>query len=172
MRRAGRALLAVLALATGPAALVLSASPASAGFTPKLTVTKVVEGTAPPGAEWVVDVTCTNTPPAQFTFTEPGSQDLILIGPQSCTVVESSTAGATVTYACEVNVNPDNATCDSDNEVTYTETATNFPEATVTVTNTYAPASTPAGPPEPGAASAAPAPPPAEPVTAAARFTG
>jgi hypothetical protein len=169
MRRGGRAVLAVLTLATGPVALVLTASPASAGFTPTLTVTKVVEGTPPPGAEWVVDVTCTNNPPAQFSFTESGeSENLVLIGPTSCTVVESSTAGATVTYACEVNVNPANATCDSDNEVTYTFTATNFPEATVTVTNTYAPP-VPPTPPTPAVAEAAPAP---QPVTAAARFTG
>jgi hypothetical protein len=171
MRRVGRALLVVMVLATGPVALVLTASPASAGFTPTLTVTKVVEGTPPPGAEWVVDVTCTNNPPAQFTFTEGESEELVLIGPTSCTVVESSTAGATVTYACEVNVNPANATCDSDNEVTYTFTATNFPEATVTVTNTYGPPvpPTPPTPPTPAVAEAAPAP---QPVTAAARFTG
>jgi Domain of unknown function (DUF5979) len=170
MRRGGRALLAVMALATGPMAFVLTASPASAGFTPKLTVTKVVEGTAPPGAEWVVDIDCgsTQVAPQQMTFTGPGSQSATVGGAGTCTVVESGTSGATVTYACEVNVNPDHATCTSNNEVTYTFTATDFPEATVTVTNTYAPPAPPAPPaPTPPEAPAA-----AEPVAAAAQFTG
>ncbi len=171
MRRGGRAFLAVLALATGPMALVLTASPASAGFTPKLTVTKVVEGTPPPGAEWVVDITCTDpqaAQPAQLTFTGPGSQSVTIVGEQSCTVVESSTAGATVSYACEVNVNPDHAMCTSDNEVTYTFVTSGFPEATVTVTNTYAPPAPPAPPAPAGPEAAAPP----EPVAAAAQFTG
>jgi hypothetical protein len=75
------------------------------------------------------------------------------------------TAGATVSYGCEVTNNPEHATCTGDNEVTYTFVATNFPEATVTVTNTY----TPLVPPAPLAPAAPPA---AEPVAAGARFTG
>lgn len=166
MRRAGRAVLSLLVLMTGPVAIVLAASPASAGFTPRLTVTKIVEGTPPPGAEWVVEVTCDGEsgPPREVTFTEPGSETLTIIGDGTCTVVETVTAGATVTYACEVKVNPENAECTGDNQVTYTE-GSPFPEATVTVTNTYAPPAPPS-PPEPAA------PPAAAPVTAGARFTG
>ncbi|HEY3096430.1 MAG TPA: DUF5979 domain-containing protein, partial [Acidimicrobiia bacterium] len=139
-----------------------------------LTVTKVVDGTAPPGAEWVVDIDCpdaTMVTPAQMTFTGSGSQTATITNinatPVTCTVVESATAGASVTYACEVTDdkgNEDNA-CVTENSVHYVSSAA---AATITVTNTYVPA--PGPPPAPGAAAAEP--PAAEPIAAAARFTG
>jgi uncharacterized protein DUF5979 len=172
MRRIGRAMLGLLVLMSGPVAIAMTASPASGGTNGTLTVTKTVDGTAPPGAQFVVDIDCgdATATPSQMTFTGSGSQAAIVSSGGgsfdfTCTVVESATAGATVTYACDVTSNPDTATCQSDNSVQFEATPS---AATITVTNSFPPPPSP--PPEPGAAAAEP--PPAEPVTAAAQFTG
>jgi hypothetical protein len=175
MRRGGRALLGLLVLMSGPAAIAMTATPAVAGATSQLTVTKAVDGTAPPDAQFVVDIDCGSSTelPNQMTFTGPGSQTatIIFAGPDAtCTVVESVTAGASVTYACEVTSG--NASCNdtTPNSVHYNAP---FSAATITVTNTFLPA--PAPSPEPGVGVRAGNPaaaPPAEAVAGAARFTG
>jgi Domain of unknown function (DUF5979) len=163
MRRGGRALLGLLVLMSGSVAMVMAASPALGGADrPQLTITKVVEGTAPPGSEFVVDIECTGegADPDQMTFAGPGSQTAN--AGTKCTATESETAGASVTYACEVTdvgANPETACGPGDNQVQF---ASSSAAATITITNTFP--SAPAPPAEQGAA--------AEPVTAAARFTG
>jgi hypothetical protein len=170
--RLGRTiLLFFIVLAAGPVAIGVGATPASAQVPNELTITKVVDGPAPPGAEWVVDIDCEGAaiqPSSQLTFTGPGSETVQVFGGVTCTVVETTTAGATVSYACEVTSPDENpafvASCVGDNEVDF---EAGGHAATITVTNSYAapPVTTP-----PGAAAAEP--PPAEPVTEAPRFTG
>src|SRR5262245_8627411 len=160
MRRGGRALSSLLVLAAGPVAISIAAGPASAGEAPQLTVTKVVQGTPPPGAEFVVDIACDNaTPsPAQVTFTGSGSETVIIDSAgATCTVTESGTAGAAVSYVCEITASPggNNSLCTGNQSVFF---GTGAVFATVTVTNDFRP------PPEPPA--------PARPVEAVARFTG
>jgi hypothetical protein len=111
----------------------------------------------------VVDIECTGggADPDQVTFTAPGSQTVD--AGTKCTATESETAGASVTYVCEVTDdggNPETACGPGDNQVQFFSATA---AATITVTNSFP--SEPFQPPEPGAA-------PAEPVAAAARFTG
>lgn len=170
MRRGGRVLLGLALLMSAPAALALAASPAGAGKPPELTVTKVVDGTAPPGAQYVVEIDCEGAdiqPSSQLTFTGAGSQTVqVFDSGVTCTVVESATSGAAVSYACEItnNAGGGDSACTADNAVFF---ETGAVDTTITVTNTFAP---PPAPPEPGEVAAEP--PPAEPVTAAAQFTG
>jgi hypothetical protein len=152
--------LSLLVLAAGPVALAIAAGPVSAGEAPQLTITKVIEGTPPPSAQFVVDITCENaTPsPAQVTFTGTGSEIVIVDSAgATCTVTENGTAGAAVSYACEITASPggNNSLCTSNQSVFF---GTGAVFATVTVTNDFRP------PPEPAAA--------AQPVEAVARFTG
>jgi hypothetical protein len=164
MRRSTCALLGFLVLVSGPVA-VMAASPAAGGADgrPQLTITKVVDGPAPPGAQFVVDIECTGegADPDQVTFTGPGSQTVE--AGTKCTATESETAGASVSYACEVTDeggNPETTCGPGDNQVQFFSATA---AATITVTNSFP--SEPSQPPEPGAA-------PADPVAAAARFTG
>jgi Domain of unknown function (DUF5979) len=165
MRRGGRALVGLVVLVSGPVASAITATPASAGKTPLLTVTKVVNGTAPPGAQYVVDITCdggATASPNQMIFSGPGSDDAAInSGSTTCTVTESQSAGAAVSYACEITGDPGgNSACSGGHAVVI---AGGGVQATITVTNTYAP---PAGPEPP------PAAPPAEAVATAPLFTG
>jgi hypothetical protein len=168
MRRGGRALLGLLVLVSGPVALVMTATPASAGKAPLLTVSKVVDGTAPPGAQYVVDITCdggATASPNQMTFSGPGEDTATInSGSTTCTVTESQSAGAAVSYACEITGDPGgNSDCSGGQSVTIGGGGV---EATITVTNTYTP---PAGPEPPPTG---PEPPPAEAVAGAPLFTG
>jgi hypothetical protein len=168
MRRGGRALLGLLVFVSGPVALVMTATTASAGKAPLLTVTKVVDGTAPPGAQYVVDITCdggATASPNQMTFSGPGEDTAAInSGSTTCSVTESQSAGAAVSYACEITGDPGgNSECSGDQSVVIVGGGV---EATITVTNTYAPPAPPQSPP-----AGAPAP-PAEAVAAAALFTG
>jgi hypothetical protein len=147
----------------------VAATPASAGKAPLLTVTKVVDGTAPPGAQYVVDITCdggATASPNQMTFSGPGEDTAAInSGSTTCTVTESQTAGAAVSYACEITGDPGGESeCSGNQSVVIVGGGV---EATITVTNTYAPPA----PPEALPGEAAP-PPPAVAVAAAARFTG
>jgi hypothetical protein len=164
MRRGGRALLGLALLVTG-AAIATTAGPAAA-VTQSITVTKVVDGSAPPSAQYVVDIDCEGAeivPSSQLTFTGPGSQTVSVLGADvTCTVVESVTAGASVTYACEVTSEVGDTACVDDNAVSLQLGG----GAIITVTNSHSPPAAPAAP-EPAPAAAA-----AEPVAAAARFTG
>ena len=168
MRRGGRVLLGLIVLVTASAASAITAGPASAGRAPRLTVTKVVDGTAPSGAQWVVDIDCEGAdiqPSSQLTFTGPGSQMVeVFDSGITCKVVESATSGAVVSYGCEITFNGGggDSACTSDNAVFLD---TGGVDATITVTNTYAPPTAPTP-------VTAEAPPAAEPVTAAAQFTG
>jgi hypothetical protein len=76
------------------------------------TGTKVIEGDAPPGAEFVVQITCTHETEGvvfdgTLTFTEDGEtlstdQSGIPPGSTTCTIVETEDAGATsVEYQCD-----------------------------------------------------------------------
>jgi hypothetical protein len=92
-----------------------------------------------------------------MTFTGSGSQTTTVDNTDStCTVTESVTAGAAVSYGCEItsNLGGGDSFCSSDQSVFYDTGAVS---ATVTVTNDFRP------PPEPAAA---------QPVEAVARFTG
>jgi Domain of unknown function (DUF5979) len=170
MRGTGRTLLSLLVVMSGPVAIAITATPASAGLPLELTVTKLVQGPAPPGAQYLVDIDCEDVdvqPSSQLTFTGPGSQTVEVSGGGiTCTVVESVTSGATVTYACEVTEPEDETACESDNAVFY-DPGGGEAAATITVTNRFLPE-----PPPPGPSVAPVEPPAAEPVTAAARFTG
>ncbi len=144
------------------ASVALMAGTASGGEPPILEITKVIEGEAPPGAEFVVDITCSNgaaATPAQLTFTEGGTQPVsVNSGDTTCTVTESETAGALeVRYACEIVSQPglQEATCTDGQNVVLDGggSITAF-----TVTNDYVP--------EP------PPPPVPEPVVAEVNFTG
>ncbi|HMG26543.1 MAG TPA: DUF5979 domain-containing protein [Acidimicrobiia bacterium] len=123
-------------------------------------MTKAVDGTAAPGAEYVVDIDCEGSdiqPSSQLTFTGPGSQTVeVMDSGITCTVVESATSGAAVSYACEItsNAGGGNSACTGGNAVFF---ETGAVDATITVTNDFRP------PPEPAAA---------QPVEAVARFTG
>jgi hypothetical protein len=164
MRRGGRALLGLVVVLSAPIALMMTAGTASGGEPrPQLTITKVVDGPLPLGAQFVVDIECTGSgaDPDQVTFTGPGSQTVN--AGTKCAVEETETAGASVTYACEVTDDggsPETACGPGNNQVSF---LSGTAAATITITNSF-PA--PPAPPEPATPSAA------EPVTAAARFTG
>jgi hypothetical protein len=147
MRRGGRALLGLLVLVSGPMAIAMTATPASAGKAPMLTVTKVVDGIAPPGAQYVVDITCegATASPNQLTFTGPGSDfAAINSGSTTCTVVETQNAGAAVSYACEITDDPGgNSDCSGGQSVVISGGGV---QTTITVTNTFVPPSTPEQP--------------------------
>jgi hypothetical protein len=165
MRRGGRALLGLLVFVSGPVAIAMTATPASAGKAPMLTVTKVVDGIAPPGAQYVVDITCdggATATPNQLTFTGPGSDfAAINSGSTTCTVVETENAGAAVSYACEITDDPGgNSDCSSGQAV---EIAGGGVQTTITVTNTFVSPSTPPPSEQPAPAAA---------VVGAPTFTG
>jgi hypothetical protein len=144
--------------------------PAGAGEDPfqVLNVTKVVEGSPPAGAEFVVEVECSNdqgpTESDTLTFDGSGTQVFDAGGASTeCTATETESAGATtVTYSCE---EVSAAQCDAaGNAVTFTS---DVAEATITVTNTFTPAPPPPPPPSPE-----PALPPAPVLAARPVFTG
>jgi Domain of unknown function (DUF5979) len=161
MRRGGRVLLGLVVLVSATTALAVTAGPAAAGRPPRVTVTKVVEGPAPPGAQYVVDVDCEGAdiqPSSQLTFTGSGSQTVeVMDSGVTCTVTETATSGAAVSYGCEItsNAGGSDSACTGGNTVFF---ETGAVDATITVTNDFRP------PPEPAAA--------AEPIEAVARFTG
>jgi len=91
--------------------MALSAVPATAGQDNTLTVTKVVEGTAPPGTVFTIDVDCEDEGGGiedfQFEFGPVGGSETVVVQAveQECNVNESGTGGASsVSYACEVTV--------------------------------------------------------------------
>ena len=157
-RKAGSALAVVGLVGTS---IALMAGTASGGEPPILEITKVIEGEAPAGAEYVVDISCTNgaTPtPEQLTFTEGGTQPVsVNSGNTTCTVTESETAGALeVRYACEVVSQPggQNTTCTDGQNVVLDGGGS---ISAFTITNDYVPE---------------PPPPVPEPVVAEVSFTG
>jgi hypothetical protein len=88
------------------AAVVVSlaaASPVDAGVTPTtgegetatLTVNKVVQGTAPADAEFVIIVECEESGPYELSFgPEGGAEDVVFFDADLCTVTETQTGGA------------------------------------------------------------------------------
>jgi hypothetical protein len=80
-----------------------AATPAAAGGTTTLSVTKVIDGEAPVDAEYVVDVSC-NLDPGSLTFTptDLGPKETFLNISSTCEIGESATGGATgVAYTCD-----------------------------------------------------------------------
>ena len=154
-------LLGLLVFVSGPVAIAMTATPASAGKAPMLTVTKVVDGIAPGRSvrgrhhlRWRRTAT-----PNQLTFTGPGS-DFAAIdsGSTTCTVVETENAAAAVSYACEITDDPGgNSDCSSGQAV---EIAGGGVQTTITVTNTFVSPSTPPPSEQPAPAAAVVARPP------------
>ena len=139
-----------------------SAIPAGAGSPapqPQLIdVTKVIEGTAPPGAEFVVHVECTDSQDIvivdeDLTFTTSDTQTVdTLNSALTCTVEETETAGATsVSYECEA-ISQFVCLADGTGGTFQSDVA----EAAFTITNTFV------APPEPVA----------EPLVVTPAFTG
>jgi hypothetical protein len=65
------------------------------GETATLTVNKVVQGTAPADAEFVIAVECESSGPFELTYgPEGGAEEVIFFEPDFCTVTETETGGA------------------------------------------------------------------------------
>ena len=147
----------------------LTGSPAGAGGDFMMTIEKVVDGDAPPGTVFVVDLNCSEAPNSgttQVTFDAAGDpvpagsnlldwSPFVPIGGITCVPSEQPLPGFSTTYAC---LSTNSAECSAPGpqpapiQVTTIGTGT----ATVTVTNTPLPP---------------PPPPPPAPV-AEPRFTG
>jgi hypothetical protein len=119
-------------------------------------VTKVVQGTPPPGTQFEVAVSCTglNGPTESGTLTfdsTGGTQEFDAGGgSQSCTVSEPGTGGASsVTFAC---AEVENATCGSSTSNSF---ESDVARVSYTVTNAFEPPPPVAQPP--AAVEAAPA---------------
>ena len=146
---------AVVAALAATTVVLATAGPAPAGGpAATITVTKVVTGTEPAGASYVVNVSCIGS--GQFTGDNPngslnfaaggGSQPFdVLEGYEGdCTFVESGTSGATPTYACS-EVDTGTSTCGGGGVAPSTLNV-NDPSlgalATITITNTFTAAAT------------------------------
>jgi len=141
---------AVATLAAATMVLAM-AGPAPAGDVATITVTKVVSGPEPAGASYVVNVSCIGSggssgvnPNASFNFPAGGGTTqfgMVVFGYQGdCTFVESTTSGATPSYACSAT-QPLAATCGGGGASPSTLNVNNpvgVPLATITVTNTFA----------------------------------
>ena len=115
--------------------LTLAPTPAYAGDSADFDVTKTVVGPGPIGP-YTIEVTCTGndtTPtPSSFELNDGESQAVALDNtPTTCTVTETATQGATVSYACG---NTTLATCDDDQTVTFDN---GVATAQVDITNTF-----------------------------------
>jgi hypothetical protein len=143
------------------AALALAAAPAGAGKVVQVVeVTKVVQGTPPPGTQFEVAVACENvngpTESGTLTFDSTGGTQEFDAGgaSQACTVSEPGTGGASsVAFTCTA---VQQSTCNSSTSNTF---QSDVARVGYTVTNTFDPAATPA-------AEAA------QPIEAAPAFTG
>lgn len=106
-----RTLHVVLATLLAGGAVAAAATVASAG-TPVLLlpvqVTKVVEGVAPAGAEYVVDITCDRglANPDQLVFDGGGSEIVDIPSGSSCAFTETGAGGATQTTTAAECTNP------------------------------------------------------------------
>ena len=132
--------------------LTLAPTPAGAGGTSVIEVTKTVEGPGSTGP-YAIEVSCsvaTSVTPMSFELNDGESQDVVIVDGLTCTVEETGTQGAAVSYVC-TPVNE--TTCDDDQTVRFT---TGSGMAEVDITNTFTEA-------EPASA---------EPVEAAPTFTG
>ena len=172
MARRGAALLAVLGL-TASALLALS-RPAFAGGNMHVEVNKVVVGTAPTSATFIVHFACSNGgPTGDLSFDSEGNpvppnsnffNDGVL--GSTCTITETATGGAVnVTYDCEDN-GVDASCASSGNEVTFDSPTNLSNNVTFTVTDTFA---DPLPPPTVGPS---PTPTPATAVAGVPRLTG
>jgi hypothetical protein len=107
-------------------------------------VEKVVDGSAPPGTVFEIEVSCVSQavagPPRIATLDfdangDPLDTDTVPAQPQeNCAVTETVTGGAAVIYACEVVTD---AICFQDNVVEFGDVVEGV--GTVTVTNTFEP---------------------------------
>jgi Domain of unknown function (DUF5979) len=152
---------AVLLVTCALAALALAAAPAGAGKVVQVVeVTKVVQGTPPPGTQFEVAVACENasgpTESGTLTFDSSGGTQEFDAGgaSQACTVSEPGTGGASsVAFACSA---VQQLTCNSSTSNTF---QSDVARVSYTVSNTF----------DPGATPAAEA---AQPIEAAPAFTG
>jgi hypothetical protein len=143
------------------AVLALAAAPASAGSAFQVVeVTKVAQGTPPPGTQFEVAVSCTgiNGPTESGTLTFDGTGGTQEFdaggGSQSCTVSEPGTGGAiSVAFTCTA---VQQSTCNSSTSNTF---QSDVARVSYRVTNTFEP-------------TAIPAPDAAQPIEAAPAFTG
>ena len=122
--------------------LTLAPIPADAGAPHSLDVTKTVVGPGPTGP-YAIEVVCTgfgDPSPSSFDLNDGESQPVALsANDTTCTVTETGTQGAAVSYACG---NTTNATCDTNQTVTVNPAG----NAQIDITNTFA---TPAPAPAP-----------------------
>lgn len=141
----------VIASLLGVCAVAANAAVAGGGIGMPVQITKVVEGTAPPGAQYVVEITCGEAT-GEITFDGPGSEIIPIPPDVTCTITETETGGATqTTTAAECVLPPDFCTV----EVTSATSATvrllppdsALFDVEVTFTNSFG--STPPAPPEP-----------------------
>lgn len=156
-------LVRVLVLAVSVAALsaVGFASPSGAGGPAFLTIEKVVVGSPPEGATFVVEIeqdqNCgldADTVTFDADGTPMGNNMLAESGGGPCTPVETETAGAaTVSYSCTATAQ-DACSTSGPSPTPISVDVTGGNEATITVTNTFA---EPPPPPAPKAVEAAPA---------------
>jgi hypothetical protein len=96
VRRAAFVAAAITALTVVAAVPVDAGVPPTTGIqTATLTISKVVQGEAPAGAEFVIEVDCVVEGVTELTFpAEGGSQELVFFEEDSCTVTETQTGGA------------------------------------------------------------------------------
>lgn len=124
---------------------------ASAGGATTLNVTKVIEGTPPANAPYIVDISCGFDPSLSFTPSDLGPKSTFLFINNTCTVVESTTSGASsVSYTCDFTPGGTVDSCITTPQGVTIELNGNEPDTIVdiTVTNTYDP---PPPPPTPEA---------------------
>jgi hypothetical protein len=153
-------------LAAGPITAVVAASAGAQDLAVQtITVTKVVDGTAPAGTVFTVNVSCATggaNQDVKFDATgnpigsnqvSPGTTG----GTGVCTIKETDNGGATsTTYTCQITSGSAGATCGGGGADPALIDFADVPwTATVTVTNTFPPA-----------------PPAAEPVAGEPTFTG
>jgi hypothetical protein len=135
----------VLAASITAICLLAPLTPAQAGGARYIQVEKVVTGTGSPGP-FTIEVVCDVTASETFDLSD-GESDVIQIQNQSsesCTVTETATLGADVSYMCEdTNQGDDAAECQGGNTVTWDGDLTGA--AVVVVTNDY-PATTTTAP--------------------------
>jgi hypothetical protein len=90
--------LALIALAVAAVA-ALQAAPAGSQAPVEVEVTKVIVGTQPPGATFVVELSCQLAPEfppivQSVTFTQPGTQTVTVQNGSTCQVSEPQNGGA------------------------------------------------------------------------------
>ena len=153
MRRSRWALLVVALAASAGIVAVGAGSGSAQSESNTFTVKKVVDGVAPPGTEFTVDVDCGEGPIAMHFDAQgnpdPSGSNVVEIGAgHTCTATESADGGAeSVDYKCDLEFGSTDtdplhrlAQCTDDNEAHFGDVIGDA--ATVTVTNHFPTAET------------------------------